>query len=305
MQIGCLPDISKAVLRRVVFCTLLILTLSACGHPENAPTRPPKTTVLTPSTGSLAEASDQATIDYTNASEGYVMVKYTGDVNKVKLLIEKGDVTYNYDLSTSGDYEVFPLTMGDGSYKIGVYENVNDAQYAVDLTTTVDVRLSDPLRPYLYPNQYVNFNADSATVKKGTELVAEAQSQLDAVEDIYNYVVENITYDMQKAATVQSGYLPEVDSILSAGKGICFDYAAVMAAMLRTQEIPTRLEVGYVSNGIYHAWISVYTPEAGWVDVIQFNGSDWTLMDPTLASGGGTNKELIGDGTGYSLMYQY
>ena len=48
-------------------------------------------------------------------------------------------------------------------------------------------------------------------------------------------------------------------------KGICFDYAALMTAMLRSQGIPTKLEIGY-SGEVYHAWISTYIDEIGWVD---------------------------------------
>jgi transglutaminase/protease-like cytokinesis protein 3 len=126
------------------------------------------------------------------------------------------------------------------------------------------------------------------------------------VSNIYTYVIENFDYDVEKAATVEQGYLPTVDETLASGKGICFDYASLMAAMLRSQNIPTRLEVGYVSGGVYHSWISVHTPETGWItNIIQFDGESWTMMDPTLASSAGANKELVGDGTNYSLMYQY
>ena len=54
--------------------------------------------------------------------------------------------------------------------------------------------------------------------------------------------------------------------------------------MLRSQGIPTRLEVGYAGT-VYHAWISTYIKDVGWINgIIQFNGSGWTLIDPTTAS---------------------
>lgn len=66
--------------------------------------------------------------------------------------------------------------------------------------------------------------------------------------------------------------------------GICFDYASVMTTMLRSQRIPTRLEIGYAGEN-YHAWISTYIKDIGWVNgIIEFNGTSWTLMDPTYAS---------------------
>lgn len=77
-------------------------------------------------------------------------------------------------------------------------------------------------------------------------------------------MIEHITYDDVLAETVQADYLPVNDKTLEAGKGICFDYASLMAALLRSQNIPTKLEVGY-SGDAYHAWISVYLKEKGWV----------------------------------------
>ena len=82
-----------------------------------------------------------------------------------------------------------------------------------------------------------------------------------------------------------------------------------MAAMLGSQQIPTRLEVGYVSGGAYHAWLSAYTKETGWVNkVIQFDGKSWKLMDPTFASSGGQSDSImkyIGTGSNYSVQYYY
>ena len=49
---------------------------------------------------------------------------------------------------------------------------------------------------------------------------------------VYNYVVQNITYDKQLAASVKSGYLPVLDTVLAKKTGICFDYAALMTGKM-------------------------------------------------------------------------
>ena len=87
-------------------------------------------------------------------------------------------------------------------------------------------------------------------------------------------------------------YLPDPDETLETGKGICFDYAALMVTMLRSQRIPARLEIGYAGT-VYHAWISAYVDDIGWVDgIIQFTNNTWTMMDPTFASSGKGDKEI-------------
>ncbi len=63
----------------------------------------------------------------------------------------------------------------------------------------------------------------------------------------------NVDYDYDKAQNIVdnnvTGYLPDPDETLSTKKGICYDYAALAAAMLRSQGIPTKLITGYVSSG--------------------------------------------------------
>lgn len=265
--------------------------------------------VLTPeASGTEVYENDDASIDASNASDGYVMVAYKGSAAKVRMLIETpAGNTYNYLMDLDGTYDVFPLSEGSGTYKIGVYENLHDNQYAVAFSQSVNVTLKDEYSMYLYPNAYVHFTANSEAVKKGQELAAGADTDLDVVENVYHYITKNIKYDYDKAETVESGYVPDVDDTLATGTGICFDYASLMGAMLRSQGIPTRLEIGYAGTE-YHAWISVYTKETGWIDkVIQFDGSKWTLMDPTLGSyaNSSTIKDHLADDTYYQLKYKY
>ncbi|MEG1849647.1 MAG: transglutaminase-like domain-containing protein, partial [Oscillospiraceae bacterium] len=256
-----------------------------------------------------------AEVDYSNTAEGYVMAKYTGSNAKVKLQITgPNKVTYTYSLSKSRGWDAFPLTAGSGSYTLNIFENIGGSQYALALGTSFSAQLSSALLPYLYPNQYVGFTSQSTAVAKGEALAAAAATELEVVGNAYNYVIGNVRYDDDKAAKVADGriaapYLPSPDATLSEQKGICFDYAALMATMLRTQNIPTRMELGYVSGGIYHAWISVYITEIGWVNgMIQFDGAGWKLMDPTFASSGGSSAQIqqfIGNGSNYTTKFVY
>ena len=255
--------------------------------------------------GDTVYSNALASIDASNVSEGYVMVNYTGSNPKVKLQITGSNgVTYTYNLH--GGYETFPLSAGSGAYKVAVYENVTGNQYATAMSQTVNANITNTFGPYLYPNQYVNFNASSLVVAKAKQLAEGCSTDLDVVSKVYNYTT-TISYDHAKASSVQSGYTSNVDFILQSGTGICLDYAAVMASMLRSQNIPTRLEVGYAGDA-YHAWISTYITDVGWVNgIIQFNGTSWSIMDPTFAAStnDATLKNFIGDGSNYKTKYIY
>ncbi len=283
---------------------------SAAPLPNTVGSRPSTPTLLTvEAPGTEAFEGKASVIDVSNTSDGYIMVKYTGDKQKIKMQLTKaGGTTYTYDLFPDNQYDAFPLSDGDGAYTITINENISGTSYAQVDTAQFNVTITDPLSPYVRPNQYVEYAAGDSAVTKGETLAKAANSDLDVVTYVYDYVTGNIEYDYDFAATVSQFYIPDNTTTMSTGKGICFDYAVLMTSMLRSQGIPTQLVLGYAGEA-YHAWISVYTPETGWIhDIIQFDGKNWVRMDPTFASTGGDNPEVsryVGDGKNYNAMYFY
>lgn len=265
--------------------------------------------LLTPvASGKAEKKNGKAVIDYSNTADGYVMVQYTAATTKrLKAQVKGPTTTYTYNV-TPGKWGVFPLSDGNGSYTIAVYENVNGNSYANVVSATATVTLHDEFGPFLYPNQYVDYSVAPKAVAKAAELTKDMTDPLKKVEAIYDYVVRNLSYDKKKAQTVSSGYLPVLDETLESKTGICFDYAALMTGMLRSQDIPCKLVVGYAGT-TYHAWINVWTENSGWVDgVIFFNGTAWQRMDPTFASGANSSAgilQYIGNGSNYTVKYLY
>lgn len=275
--------------------------LSSTGLWDNTPC------VLIPLASGINTAGNQSVnIDYSNASEGYIVAAYLGSNQKVKFRITGPDaVTYTYDMH--GGIEVFPLTAGSGSYEMTLYENIEGTSYSTAFSESIQVDIINTFGPFLYPNQYVNFGPNDQTVSKASDLALGANNEIDVVASIYSFVTTNIKYDYPFADTVQSGYLPTPDNTLATKKGICFDYAALMCAMLRSQRIPARLEIGYAGDA-YHAWLSVYTKDKGWINgIIVFDGNKWVMMDPTFTANAGEKEtqKFIGDGSNYSTLYIY
>ena len=307
---------------RILTAGLLILslTLTACGGsgPEDTElkitsiasdgNRSSKATCLTPEAGGKEIlGGDELTVDVTNTSEGYLYVKSTGEVADIKIQLTCNDsVTYTY-IIPAGD-SVIPLSLGNGTYTIIAYEGMGDeGMYATKFAEPVDVVISDEFKPFLYPNCYIQFDENADVVKLGEQLAEGKGSDIEVIAAVYDYVVKNITYDHERAATVKPDYVPNVDMVLKEKKGICFDYAALMSAMLRSQRIPTRMEFGYAGDA-YHAWLSSYIKDVGWINgIIEFDGADWTLMDPTFAANAGSKKikSFIGDGSNYTTKYIY
>ena len=247
-------------------------------------------------------------IDYSTAASGYVQISNTTAKKGLKVQVIRNNTTYNYDLKNGGKVEIYPLQLGDGDYKVRVLENTTGNKYTPLAEQTINVKLSNPLSPFLNPNQYIMYGNDWAIAKKAAEITKGKKNDQGKIEAIYSYITKNIKYDKQKAATVQTGYLPNVDQTLSSGKGICFDYAALLSAMLRSQGIPSRMIIGTVSpKDINHAWNEIYTKEEGWVTVkIEFKGNQWNRMDSTFAATGGDDiQSFIGNGQNYTGLRLY
>lgn len=299
----------------MLFLFLTALICCSCGK-DHSPAEsavqisyvPGQTHVLVPQAdGSPAYGCDFFTLDFSHADQGYFSGILTGQDKKVNIQVTGPDqIIYNYFMQTPEKVAVFPFTAGNGNYLILVFENIGDDQYASLFSYSLTVELNNEFLPYLYPNQYVNFTEESTAVTLASEITSQSATDLDALKSIYQYITTEISYDDQKADTVQSGYLPVIDETLETKKGICFDYAALTAAMLRSLSIPARLEIGY-SSDVRHAWIDVYIESMGWVEnAVEFNGNEWKLMDPTFASAGNNSKEIheyIGNGDNYVLQY--
>jgi hypothetical protein len=257
--------------------------------------------------GEKQEKNDDAVIDYSHTEDGYIMARYTGQTDKrLKLRLTGPTTTYTYNLPLD-QWTVFPLSDGSGSYQASLYINTTGSKYASVMSVQFEAQLRSEFEPFLRPNQYVDYAEAEVTVATAAELCAGLDHPLEKVAAVYDHVVTALEYDHEKAATVQSGYLPVLDEVLAQGKGICFDYAAVMTAMLRAQEVPCKLVVGYAGD-IYHAWVSVWTEEHGWVDgAILFDGKVWKRMDPTFASSGQRSDEIMDfiENGNYTVKYLY
>lgn len=289
---------------------ILCLSLSGCGSSGNSSTEPPSYSplkVLIPeSPGKKTIGYSPLILDISNIDQGYLTARSESEDQKmnVQLTAEDG-VIYSYFINP-GENAVIPFTNGSGTYQVCCYQQISSSQYAALFADTLNVKLDNEFLPFLYPNQYVNFSPDSQASKLALSIVPEDTSDINALQALYDYVVKNVTYDYDLAENVNTGYLPDVDRTLKTGKGICFDYASLMTAMLRSRDIPCKLQIGYAGS-VKHAWIDVYIRSRGWVDkAIEFSGESWSRLDPTFDSNSEdkeTVQEYIKDSDNYIVQF--
>lgn len=98
-----------------------------------------------------------------------------------------------------------------------------------------------------------------------------------------------------------------VDCMLKVRRGYCEYFATTMAMLLRTQQIPARLAMGYlpgkelddgtwqIDRSAAHAWVEVYFPTYGWIRFDPTPGNDENGQEPTRLDPG-TPAATPGDG---------
>lgn len=221
-------------------------------------------------------AKGGVTLNAGNASEGYVMIKRESEKEQ-RVRIGQGKKTFTYHLRSDGEYEVFPLQLGSGKYDIRVYEQVKGTQYAQVYSKTLSAKMEDENKTFLYPNQYVWYTPQSKAVALAKQVCEGASTDSEKLTAVYTYITKHVSYDYIKMATVQPGYMPDVDATIDTGTGICFDIASLMAAMLRAEGVPTQIAIGSV-QGMAHAWNRVYLD------------GKWSIVDATLVAMNYTKK---------------
>lgn len=294
----------------IILIFVFLLSASGCSSSgtksEEPPVYSPLQVLVPESPGKEILGSSPLTLDISNITQGYLTAVSDSQDQKMNVqLTDENGTVYSYFISP-GESAVIPFSSGSGNYQICCYQQIDGTQYAALFANTLEVSLENEFLPFLYPNQYVNFSPESEASKLALSMVSEDTSDVDALQAIYDYITENLTYDYDLADTVESGYLPDVDATLESKKGICFDYAALTAAMLRSRDIPCKLQIGY-SGTVKHAWVSVYIRSKGWVDkAVEFSGDSWSRMDPTFDSNSDdeeTIQQYIGNDDNYIVQF--
>ena len=300
----------------------LCLVLVACGGDEQALAAPGSSSGTGTTSGAKfkpatkvtsldfdandASSANNGSIDISDVSKGVVHASGKSS-SRLKLLVTHENMSYNYDIPGDGTPISCPVNMGDGDYTFAVMRNTGGNSYVELHSVSAKVKLDSEFEPFLHANVFCNFTEKSDCVAKARSLTKKSKNQGDALAAICTYVVDNISYDSKKASKLsgKSGYVPDPDETLASGKGICFDYASLSAAMLRSIGLPARVMTGYVSPGdLYHAWTMVYI-NGTWKSV-QFDvkSKKWTRVDLTFAAGSGSTG-TVGDGNTYTDRYMY
>ncbi len=214
------------------------------------------------------------------ADTGLLRICYQSDSDaRLKLQVIKDGNSIHYNLKGDGSIEDFSLQFGNGDYTARIMQNIKDDEYFVVKSKSFTVTLLDENAVFLNSIQNVDWSYDDAPIRDVRHIVSESLIGLEDARllrgcstDLYLYIINNIEYDSLKVFNLMYDYLPDIEKTYLENTGICYDYASLFAAMLRSINIPAKLVKGYAAENpeVYHAWNEVY------ID------GEWIVIDTTL-----------------------
>ena len=133
--------VTKIIL--IMTCLIIMLPFSGCGRKKQVTAQ--KAGVLKPEApGKEVLDHGEAVVDISNVAQGYVALRYKGSAKKISVeVIGKNNKVYKYFIERTKEPTYFPLTSGNGTYQISVYENVQDDEYSVLMMDSFEVKLKN------------------------------------------------------------------------------------------------------------------------------------------------------------------
>lgn len=203
----------------------------------------------------VSQVYSQSTYSLAINNMGYLDVASENYGDNMRILVEKGSNKYNYPLNM--DKESIPLQFGNGNYSVKILENIQGKRYRV--VSKKDVFLDACGNEiFLNSTQPVYWDKSKGISNLAKTITKDSHSEREKVEKVYDYILKNIEYDNHKIEYIKDTYVPDIMDTINSKKGICYDYSATFAGLLRSLGIPTKLIKGYKNDlKSYHAWNEV------------------------------------------------
>jgi hypothetical protein len=179
----------------------------------------------------------------------------------------------------AGELATYPADVQEGSFKLDMQLRFGPGKYTIwagDNPTRFDgvirfeiVNMLKKDTRYISPSAYVDCTEQSVT-DLVYQIVTPQMDETAKLRAIYGWVTSNIAYDYQAYLAGQS-QLVTASQTLKSKKGVCRDYAFLVAAMSRAAGLQAKVVNGTAyKKGSWaaqsHAWNEVYS-DGKWVTV--------------------------------------
>lgn len=247
--------------------------------------------------------NDYAKININTASEGYVevtsLMKEAEDITVSLVSSKKNEQGKNAAFGYGSLIKEYknanfngictlkvPLTYGNGKYNISMMSYLNSGSTGfMCKKAEVEVNISNvsDTKAFLMSTDEVYFNSNMQFIKKAKELCVGAKDNFEKVIRINEWLISYMSYK-ETDYTAQGLYICDLERKYKQKTGVCYDYAIIFAAMLRSQGIPCKAVFGYLYD-VGHVWNQVYVPGNGKIQndsVTALEGNKWCYVEPQL-----------------------
>lgn len=219
------------------------------------------------------EKGERLAIDLSNLNKGFIAVRCVAG-RPARLVLEKGAKQQTDPIPSSQGYTIFPLEMGDGNYRAQIFLHVGDRLYEPVLSAEFELNTEQDEYRYLITNHKVPYTETSQVAELARTLRAGASTEEELIKDAVNWIISNIRYTEGPALAEGEAAVTNLDKVLDEKEGICTDFAATFAALMRINRIPCKVVFGTVDTPgglVYHAW-----------NLLSAEGGQWLLYDTTF-----------------------
>lgn len=170
---------------------------------------------------------------------------------------------------------------------IGATSPWNDVPEAVRTAATSE---AGRVTEFMVPSRHVRLSQQLLDYAKPS--FSDRRPILECVSDLTRRIFDDFTFD-NTATDVST----PVEEVLATRRGVCQDFAHLQISALRCLGIPSKYVSGYIVThppkgqpklqgaDASHAWVSVWTPELGWVDFDPTNNLIPSQEHIAIASG--------------------
>lgn len=200
-------------------------------------------------------------------------IDYQTGIYKVQL-IDANNKTY----TCAADKNTHLPINKDGKYTVRVLKNKTGKKYYVIFKKAFTI---ENCKEYLGSSEVVDFEENQKFLSsKAIQKILNKKTPSGIAKSGFQYLTKNWEYNYDRAKNVKSWYVPNTDANNKDKKGICLDYAAAYASIMREAGIPCKVIFGNVQTKkgtIYHAWNEVLIND------------EWKFVDTCWNEFGSTN----------------
>ena len=239
-------------------------------------------------------------INTNTANKGYIEVQSLDpDAESIRVVMHAdvqdarlGYGQWHYNSNQKGKSTLkAALTYGNATYEIDIWTTLSSKVLGITRSTrkarlTVTLNNVSDTGGFLLSTGEVVYSSSMQFIKKADEIAATCSNDFEKVSKIYAWLTSYLDYEIADEGTALGIYKCNLDKVYERGYGACYDYAVILAAMLRSQGIPCKVVFGRYTDSDYgHVWNEIYIDSNGSIttDKVDIGGNRWCRLDPTMS----------------------